>query len=78
MIVPASRAARAVASSPSGCATRWNATGATSSGIETFCPSTVVSVLHASTSTSMRGRRTQRRYASTLSRRVCSSPAPPA
>ena len=79
MIVPASRAARAVATSPSGCATRWNATGATSSGIETSCAEhRRRRAARLATSTSMRGRSTQRRYASTLSRSVTSSPAPPA
>ncbi len=34
MIVPAVAAARAIATSPSGSTRRWNATGATSSGIE--------------------------------------------
>ena len=42
MIVPAAAAARAMPGSPSGCASRWNAVGATSSGIETGVPSTVV------------------------------------
>ena len=45
--VPAAAAARAMPGSPSGWAIRWKATGATSSGIETGVPSTVVSVVAA-------------------------------
>ena len=44
MIVPAAAAARAIPGSPSGCASLWIAVGATSSGIETGVPSTVVAV----------------------------------
>ena len=76
--VPTAAAARAIATSPSGCATRWNATGATISGIDSDSPSTVVWVVQPATSTSTRGRSCQRRYASTFQRRVSSSPAPPA
>ena len=78
MIVPAAAAARAMPASPSGWAMRWNATGATSSGIETSVPSTDVAVVASLTSTSARGRSRQRPYASTFSRSVRSSPAPPA
>ena len=46
--------------SPSGCASCWNAVGATSSGIETGVPSTVVAVVTSETSTSTRGRSLQR------------------
>jgi hypothetical protein len=49
-----------------------------STGKETSCPSTVVAVVQVSTSTSIRGRRYHRPNASTLSRSVRSSPAPPA
>ena len=45
MTVPAAAAARAIASSPSGCTVRWKAVGATNRGIELFVPSTVVSVV---------------------------------
>ncbi len=78
MIVPAAAAARAMPTSPSGWARRWNATGATSSGIDTVVPSTVVAVVGSETSTSTRGRSRQRPKASTFSRSVRSSPAPPA
>ena len=78
MIVPAAAAARAMPTSPSGCASRWNATGATSTGIDTVVPSTVVAVDGSATSTSTRGRSCQRRKASTFSRSVHSSSAPPA
>ena len=44
MIVPAAAAARAVAASPSGCASFCSATGATRTGAETGVPSTVVDV----------------------------------
>ena len=46
MTVPAAAAARAIATSPSGSTSRWKATGATSSGIETSAPSTVVARAH--------------------------------
>ena len=59
--VPAAAAARAIPGSPSGWAIRWNATGATSSGIDTSLPSTVVTVVASLTSTSARGRSCQRR-----------------
>ena len=45
--MPAAAAARAIPTSPSGCATRWNATGAISTGIESSWPSTVVAVVQA-------------------------------
>ena len=45
MTVPAPAAARAIASSPSGCTVRWKAVGATNSGIELSVPSTVVAVV---------------------------------
>ena len=76
--MPASRAAFAIPTSPSGCATRWKATGATISGIEISWPSTVVLVVQPAMSTSTRGRSSQRRNPATLSRSVTSSPEPPA
>ena len=78
MTVPAAAAPRAIASSPSGCAIRWKAVGATSSGIETSVPSTLVAVVTSETSTSIRGRSTQRSNAARFSRIVHSSLAPPA
>ena len=76
--VPAPAAARAIPASPSGCASRWKATGATRIGIATGSPSTVVLVVTSETSTSTRGRSRQRANAATFSRSVRSSPAPPA
>ena len=78
MIVPAAAAAPAIASSPSGWTRRWKATGATSSGIETPVPSTVVAAVTSETSTRTRGRRRQCANAATLASSVRSSPAPPA
>ena len=60
MTVPAAAAARAIPGSPSGCASLWIAVGATSSGIETGVPSTVVAVETSATSTRTRGRSAQR------------------
>jgi hypothetical protein len=77
MSVPAAAAPRAIATSPSSWAICWNAIGATSAGIETFVPSTVVSVDTSDTSTSTRGRRRNRENASRFHRSVRSSPAPP-
>ena len=57
MSVPAPAAPRAMATSPSSCAICWNAIGATSAGMETVEPSTVVSVVTFETSTRTRGRR---------------------
>ena len=57
---------------------RWKASGATSTGIDTSWPSTVVSVATEVTSTSIRGRSWRRSKASSFSRSVHSSPAPPA
>ena len=77
MTVPTPAAARAIASSPSGCTVRWNAVGATNSGIELSVPRTVVAVVTSETSTSIRGRRIQRSNAARFSRSVHSSFAPP-
>jgi hypothetical protein len=76
--VPVAAAARAVDSSASGSASRWNAVGATSTGSATSVPSTVVAVETVLMSTSTRGRSSQRAKATRFSRSVCSSPAPPA
>ena len=77
MSVPAAAAPRAIATSPSSCAICWNAIGATSAGIETGVPSTVVSVETDETSTRTRGRSRKRENASRFQRSVRSSPAPP-
>jgi hypothetical protein len=76
--VRAAPAPRAVASSPSGCARRWNAVGAIRTGIETSVPSTVVLVSVWVTSTSTRGRRKTSAKAPRLAASVSSSSAPPA
>jgi hypothetical protein len=56
----AAEAPRAMASSPSACARRWNAVGATRIGVAIGSPSTVAEQSTAPTSTSTRGRTTQR------------------
>ena len=76
--VPAASAARAIATSPSGWASFWKATGATSTGCFSSAPSSSIRVLTSDTSTSTRGHSSQSANASTLRRRVRSSPAPPA
>ena len=78
MTVPAAAAARAMPGSPSAWASFWIAVGATSSGIETGVPSTVVAALTSETSTRTRGRSFSARHASTLPVSASSSPAPPA
>ena len=78
---PARAAAVAAATSPSGWASRWNAVGATASGVRTRSssgpPSTTL-VSTADTSRSTRGRNCIRRHAFWLARSVASCPAPPA
>ena len=76
--VPAAAAPRAIASSPSGCAIRWKAVGATSTGSDTSVPSTVVAASprrrrRASAASAPSARRPRR-----FSRIVHSSFAPPA
>jgi hypothetical protein len=78
IIVPAAAAARAVASSPSGCAIRCDAIGATMSGRAIGWPSTVVASETCETSTSIRGTSHQRAQAARLPRNVSSSRAPDA
>jgi hypothetical protein len=58
--VPALAAARAIPTSPSGWATRWNATGATTNGIDSSWPRREVRVVQPLTSTRIRGRNCQR------------------
>ena len=76
MIVPTVRAARAVASSPSGSARRWKAVGATSTGTGTAVPSTVVEASMVDTSTSTRLWKRHRWKARSFSRTVHSVRAP--
>ena len=78
MIVPKFAAARDIATSPSGCAWRWYAMGATMIGAARSAPSTVRRVVTRATSRSILGRSVQRRYALTFSCNVHSSPAPAA
>ena len=68
MIVPASPAARAVASSPSGCARRCEAIGATMIGSAIGWPRTVVASETLDTSLSIRGISHQRPQAARLPR----------
>src|SRR5688572_14779827 len=75
---PAAAAPCAVATSPSGWDSLWNAVGATSTGDATEVPRTVVVVSTVLTSRSTRGRSRMRSHAATLSTRLTSSPAPPA
>ncbi len=75
--MPAARAARAIADLAVGVSDTLEGDGRDASGIESLCPSTVVSVVQPATSTSTRGRSCQRWNAATLSRSVSSSPAPP-
>ena len=75
---PSAPAARTVAISPSGCARRWYAIGATATGIASGWPSAVVVSDGWSTPTSMRGLSLTRSNAARLPRSVVSSPAPPA
>ncbi len=78
MTVPARAAARAVASSPSGCACFWYAHGATSTGNAISVPGTDVDGSTGHAPVSIRGRITQSSNARRFSARVHSSPAPPA
>jgi len=78
MIVPAAAAARAVASSPSGCAIRCDAIGATMTGRAIGWPRIVVASDTCETSINIRGTSHQRPQAARLPRNVCSSRAPDA
>ena len=73
---PTAAAARARPSSPSGCAIRWYATGATTTGEATAWPSTVVSVDADSIPQSTRWRRRHSANAATFPRSVRSRPGP--
>ena len=78
MMVPAAAAALAEASSPSGWASRWTATGASSTGNSIRWPRTVVDGSIFDTSTRTRGRSRSRWKAARFSLRVTSSSAAPA
>ena len=75
---PAAAAARAVASSPSGCMSPCAATGAIATGMLAAAPSSVVAAVTPETSIRTRGRSVRRRHAARLSASVSSSQAPPA
>src|SRR5258708_3584315 len=75
---PAAAAPRAVASSPSGWATRWSAVGASRIGWGRSSPSRRVRVSRAVTSTSARLRSVRRANAARLPATLRSSSAPPA
>ena len=76
--VPSEAAARAVASSPSRWARRWNAVGARAMGNASGVPSTAVSSETFETSFRTRGRSAHRANARRFSASVHSSPAAPA
>ena len=76
MTVPASAAARAVASSPSGCAARWSVVGAIASGVRTSVPSRVVPTSTSVTSRSTRGRKRKVSQADSASAAETPSRAP--
>ena len=78
MIVSAAAAARAVAGSPSGWASRWNAVGATMTGIEARSRRSVTPRSRFAAPRRTRGHRDSRASAASLARSVTSSPAPPA
>jgi hypothetical protein len=78
MIVPAAATARAVASSPSGWARRWNAVGATNTGIDAREPSSVTPSSRSPPPRSTRGTSRSAPNAVSFSRSVISSSAPPA
>jgi hypothetical protein len=75
---PRAAAARAVASSPSGCTIDCTPTGATMTGAGIAVPSTVVPRSRTVASRSMRGTMRQRSNASRLARAVAPTPALPA
>ena len=78
MMVPAADVARAVASSPTGCASVWKAVGAMRTGKEIRCPSTWVDVSTVDTSMRTRGYNVSRSKAARFFARVISSSVPPA
>ena len=78
IVVPRASAARAVASSASGCANRWRAVGANRIGSAIVRPRMVTEVSMWLTSMSPRCRNRQRVYASMLPRPAVPVPAAPA
>ncbi len=75
---PAVAAPRAVATSPSGCASPWIAVGATATGVRTGVPSSVVSVETSARPARTWGWSCQWLQAATLPSNRRSSSAPPA
>jgi hypothetical protein len=79
MMIPARAAARAVARSPSGCASRWNAVGAMMTGIDAREPSSVRSTAcRLLQGRNTRGTSASEPNASSFAFNVTSSSAPPA
>jgi hypothetical protein len=78
MGTPVAAAARATATSASGCTIDCTPTGASITGAGMAVPSTVVPRSRRLTSRSILGTIRQRRKASRLARIVSSAPAPPA
>ena len=78
MVRPRAAAARAVASSPSGCASRCSDMGATITGAGQRRPSTETDASRSVMGTITRGLKRQRRKAAWLSASVTSSAAAPA
>ena len=76
MVTCASAAAAAVATSPSGHASRWNAVGAMSTGIDMPWPNTVASSRGAPQPRRTRGTSARPRNAASLAATVTSSCAP--
>ena len=76
--VPVAAAARATASSPSGCAIVSTPTGARKIGVGECVPSTSTERSRTMLPASMRGRSLRRSNASRFARIVASPPAPPA
>ncbi len=77
-VSPSAAAARATASSPSGCTIDCTPTGASITGAGIAVPSTDTPRSRVSTSRSIRGTISQRSNASRFARIVFSVPAPPA
>ena len=76
--MPVAAAARAAATSPSGCAIVRTPTGARKNGDGARVPSTSTERSRTVLPASMRGRSRRRSNASTFARTVASPPAPPA
>ncbi len=76
--VPAAAVALAVASSPSGCARRWNAVGATTTGIDARAPGRATARSRTGVPRRIRGSSASRPNARSFSPSTTSSAAPPA